>query len=278
MDYENYPLHVLHHYTMPSNRALKLCRVVSGLSKKSLEKIRSVPKRRAEGLPYGALVLEQMIQTFSLKETIVSAYGLREGLLQHLLTDQEAAKDPLIEYARDVNARDARVPAHADELFEWMTPLFPKETPGERRIRRAACFLSDMGWRRHPDDRASGTFQQVLRGNYAGADHHDRVLLATAVYYRYAGEDDFPEETNVAGLLGPERAVLALKIGLAARLAFGLSGSIAGELSTMRLHLTSQTLALEVPARRAALLADSVMKRLNTLAEAFGKKSQTVVT
>jgi exopolyphosphatase/guanosine-5'-triphosphate,3'-diphosphate pyrophosphatase len=274
MDYDNYPLHVLHHYSISANRALKLCKVVAGLSRKSLEKMRSVPKRRAEALPYGALVLEQMIQEFSLKEVVVSAYGLREGLLQRLLTPEEAAKDPLIEYARDVNARESRVPAHAEEMFEWMTPLFPKETAEERRVRRAICLMADVGWRRHPDDRASGAFQQLLRGAYAAADHHDRVLMATAVYYRYSGEDDFPEDTNVGGLLGPERAVLSLRIGLAARLAFGLSGSIAGELPNMPIHLTAQNVALEVPPRRKALLADSVIKRLTNLAEAFGRKPQ----
>jgi exopolyphosphatase/guanosine-5'-triphosphate,3'-diphosphate pyrophosphatase len=274
MDYDDYPLHVLHHYTISSGRALKLCKVVSGLSRKSLEKMRSVPKRRAEALPYGALVLEQMIQEFNLKEVIVSAYGLREGLLQHLLSPEEAAKDPLIEYARDVNARESRVAAHAEELFDWMTPLFSKESAEEKRIRRVFCFMADMGWRRHPDDRAAGAFQQILKGNYAGADHHERVLMATAVYYRYAGEDDFPEETNVGGLLGPEGAVIALRMGLAARLAFGLSGSIAGELRNMPIHLTSQSVALEVSSRRKALLADSVVKRLNNLAEAFGKRPQ----
>ena len=73
MEDQGYPLHVLHHYTMSANRALKLCKVVSGLSKKSLEKMPAVPKRRAEAMPYGALVLEQMILTLGLKSVVVSA-------------------------------------------------------------------------------------------------------------------------------------------------------------------------------------------------------------
>ena len=274
MALDDYPLHVLHHYRIPTGRALKLCKVVSGLSRKSLEKMRSVPKRRAEALPYGALVLEQMILAYGLKDVIVSAYGLREGLLQHLLPSDEAAKDPLIEFARSVNARESRTPEHADELFQWMTPLFAKETAAERRVRKAICLLSDMGWRRHPDDRAMGTFQEVLRGAYVGADHHERVLMATAIYYRYAGEDDFPEATSFGGLLGAEGAVQALRIGLAARLAFGLSGSIAGELQSSSLHLTGQTVTLEVSARRQMLLGETVGKRLNDLAEAFGRRPQ----
>jgi exopolyphosphatase/guanosine-5'-triphosphate,3'-diphosphate pyrophosphatase len=277
MESEDYPLRVLHHYAIPSARAVKLCRVVSGLSRKSLEKMRSVPKRRAEALPYGALVLEQMIEVFGLKDVVVSAYGLREGVLQQKLDPQEAAKDPLIEFARDINARESRTPAHGIELFRWMTPIFPKETPGERRIREAICFFSDIGWRRHPDDRATGSFAQVLRGAYGGADHNDRALMATALYYRYAGDGDFPEETQIGGLLGPERAVLAQQIGLAARLSFALSGAIGGELPDVHLAMTKETLVLEVPSAKSVLLAEPVHKRLADAAKAFGRKPQAVV-
>jgi exopolyphosphatase/guanosine-5'-triphosphate,3'-diphosphate pyrophosphatase len=268
---------VLHHYVVPGPRALKLCRVVSGLSRKSLEKMRAVPKRRAEGIPYGALVMEEMIRGFGLKEVVVSAYGLREGVLLRQLPPEEAAKDPLIEFARDLNARESRNPALAPEMARWMAPLFAREDGAERRIREAACLFSDIGWRRHPDDRAMGGFIQVLRGAYGGANHHERAVMATAVYYRYAGEDDFPEDTGIGGLLGPEGGVFALRIGLAARLAFGLSGAIAGELPAMTLHLTQQHVALEVPAAKKTLLAESVVKRLNDLAQAFGRKGVTTI-
>lgn len=277
MESQAYPLHVLHHYLIPAGRAVKLCRVISGLSRKSLEKMRSVPKRRAEALPYGALVMEEMILGFGLKEVVVSAYGLREGVLHRKLSAAEAAKDPLIEFARDFGARESRTPGHADELFEWMSPLFPKETPAERRIREAACLFSDIGWRRHPDDRAMGAFHQVLRGAYGGADHHERAVMATAVYYRYVGDDDFPEDAGVGGLLGAEGAVLALRVGLAARLAYGLAAAIEGELPSMKLQLSKDTLALEIPERKKALLTESVNKRLADLAEALGRKGQASI-
>ncbi|HEX3486252.1 MAG TPA: Ppx/GppA phosphatase family protein [Micropepsaceae bacterium] len=277
MDERNYPLRVLHHYVIPAGRAVKLCRVVSGLSRKSLEKMRSVPKRRAEALPYGALVMEEMIHGFGLKEVVVSAFGLREGVLQRKLKPEEASKDPLIAFARDMNERESRLPGHAQELYRWMTPLFPKETPTMRRIREATCLFSDIGWRRHPDDRAMGAFIQVLRGAYGGADHHERAVMASAAYYRYAGYDDFPEETGVAGLLGEEDAIAAQQIGLAARLAFGLSGAVEGELPKLRLNLTRDSVMLEVPPSKRALLGETVQKRLGDLAESFGRKPQAAV-
>src|SRR6202000_608012 len=49
-----YPLHVLHDYSIPPSRALKLCRIVAQQSRKSLERMQIVSRRRAESLPYGA--------------------------------------------------------------------------------------------------------------------------------------------------------------------------------------------------------------------------------
>ena len=66
---------------------------------------------------------------------------------------EEAAKDPLIEFAADWNEREARAPGHGTELFDWMTPLFSQESEAERRVRLAACLMADIGWRRHPEDR-----------------------------------------------------------------------------------------------------------------------------
>lgn len=277
MEREEYPLHVLHHYVIPAPRALKLCKVVSGLGRKSLEKMMSVPRRRAEALPYGAMVMERLIQAGNLKEVVISAYGLREGVFFRQLPQDERAKDPLLEYAAELNARVSRAPSHAAEVFNWTAPLFHGENKAERRVREAACLMCDIGWRRHPDDRAAGAFLRVLRAPYAGADHHERASIATAVYYRYAGEDDFPEDINVTGLLGKEGASQALRLGLAARLAFALTSAIPGELPHMPLKLTSETVTLQIPSSRKALMGEIVAKRSDQLAEAFGRRAEIVI-
>lgn len=277
MHREEYPLHVLHHYAIPAARAESLCELIARQSRKSLEKFPPVSRRRAEHLPYGALVLERMLNAFKFSEVVISAFGLREGLLQRKVPPAEQKKDPLIEFADDVNTRDSRSPEFGHELFRWMTPLFAKESAAERRVRQAMCLMSDIGWRRHPDDRASGAFDEVLYLPYGGADHHQRAMIATATYYRYKGDSDFPEETSIGGLLGPERAVRALQMGLAARLAYTLTAAVERELAAMPLRVTERTVAIEIPHRRRALASESVHKRLDALAEAFGKKGDVAI-
>ncbi len=277
MDETAYPLHVLHDYRIPAARALKLCRVVSGLSKKSLDRIKVISKRRAESLPYGAVVLERLIMAAGLKEVVISAYGLREGVLHAELAGAERNKDPLLEFAFAANRRQSRAPAHADELFAWLAPLFADEDAALARIRRTACQFCDVGWRRHPDDRALGAFEQVLKAPFAGADHRARAIIATAVFHRYSGDEDFPWLDTAHDLLDPEDEALARRIGLAARLAFALSASAVGELPHYRLRLTSAKVVLEVAEARAAIAGDPVQKRLGALAAALGRKGEILI-
>ncbi|HEX3809474.1 MAG TPA: Ppx/GppA family phosphatase [Rhizomicrobium sp.] len=273
----DHPLHVLHGYSIPRERALKLCKVISGLSHKSVEKMEVVSKRRAEALPYGALVLERLILAANLKEIVISAYGLREGLLFERLSPEEREKDPLIAFATGMNARLSRNPDHAEELFAWMAPAFAGETAELRRVRHALCLFSDIGWRRHPDDRSLGVFDQVLTAPFVGADHRARALIATAIFHRYSGDEDFPKNMHIADLLDEDDAQTALRLGLAARLGFALSASAAGELKHYRLRVTPQKVILEVPTRREIVAGEPVEKRLAALAATLERGAEFLI-
>jgi exopolyphosphatase/guanosine-5'-triphosphate,3'-diphosphate pyrophosphatase len=277
MEATGYPLHVLQEYEIPRGRALRLCKVLAGLSKKSVEKMKVVSKRRAESLPYGAIVLERLLLACDLKSVVISAYGLREGVLYARLSAEERGLDPLIEFAEAYNARQAREAGHAQEMFDWMMPLFGDETAELRRIRYAACLFSDVAWRRHPDDRALGSFGQVLSAPFAGASHRTRALIASCVFHRYSGDEDFPRDIANAELLDKDDEARALRMGLACRLAFALSASSVGVLPHYKIRMTPAKLVLDLPRRQEAIAGEPVQKRLGALAAAFGRKGEILI-
>lgn len=274
MELEAYPLHVLQHYTIPQARALQLCDLISRQGRKSLERLTVISKRRVVMLPFGAVVLQGVLAATRFKEIVVCAGGLREGLIYDRLPVEERAKDPLIEYVAGVNARLSRTPEHASEAFVWTGPLFPDETPALRRLRQAAFYLSDIGWRRHPDYRAPGSYTEVLNMSYGGVDHRGRAFLATAIFHRYSGYTEVPTHFEATGLLDRQEELLALRIGLAARLAFDLSGTAPGELENYKLKLLPGRLVLEVPADRAMVVDEAVQRRLKSLAAAMDCKGE----
>ena len=209
--------------------------------------MKSVSRRRAELLPYGAIVLERVLLATKVDRIVVSAYGLREGLLHAGLDASERDKDPLIDFAAGANARMSRSPAHAQEMFQWTAPVFADESAELRRIRVAACLFSDIGWRRHPDDRAIGTYNQVLHAPFAGADHRARALIATAVFHRYSGDEEVPRELRVEDCSTRTMRRSPCASAWRRRLAFALSASATGELGHTKLRVTPSKLILDVP-------------------------------
>jgi exopolyphosphatase/guanosine-5'-triphosphate,3'-diphosphate pyrophosphatase len=162
-------------------------------------------------------------------------------------------------------------------MLDWTLPLFGGESAEDVRMREASAFFSDVGWRRHPDDRTLGAMGQVLTAPFAGASHRARAMIAASVFHRYTGDEDFPPAMGLSGLLDKDDERRALVLGLAWRFAFSLSASASGELAHYRLRVTPAKVILEVPARREAIAGEPVQKRLGVLADALGRKGEILV-
>src|SRR5262249_33339126 len=77
MGQTHYPLHVLHQYQIGREQARSVADLVAHLSASSLKDIRTVSRNRSDTLPYGALVLEQLLAKSRAKDVVVSIYGVR---------------------------------------------------------------------------------------------------------------------------------------------------------------------------------------------------------
>ena len=117
----------------------------------------------------------------------------------------------------------------------------------------------------------------MLTAPFAGADHRARALIASSVFHRYSGDEDFPAELKLAALLDKDEERRARLLGLAWRFAFTLSSSAAGELANYRLRLTPAKVVLEVPRKREAIAGEPVQKRLGELAEAMDRRGEILV-
>lgn len=279
MAQRDYPIRTLHQYAIPRADAINLTGLIEKLGPQSLAGIPDISERRIEALPYGALVLERLLQVFPARDVIVSAYGLREGVLFDRLSKAERAKDPLIEGSRDLARRLARFPEHGDELVDWTTGLFSEnvleETPAEERLRHAACILADIGWSVHPDYRAHHCMNQILLAPFAGVDHPGRLFLARTGFHRHEGSGKPMITGNIEGLLSEEQNHRALILGLAFRLAFTLCAATPRVLPRTSLDLSPKKVTLTVPPEYSSLLGEVVLRRLSRLAKALDRKAET---
>ena len=272
-----YPLNIVHHYTINREEARDLAGVVSEGGRKLIERMPGVPRRRIEDLPYAAVILRRLLRATGAARVVFSANGLREGWFSRLLPQAIRAEDPLLAASRDLvhgMVRDAHLP-HA--LMAWTAPLFPGETPAQKRLRDAACWLSDIGSHEHPEYRAEQAFMRVLRQAGMSLDHHARAFLALVTAVRY----EAPPE---AGFLAPARALLDMQaaqraetLGAALRLAYTLSAGTPPLLSGTALELTPDRLVLSLAAANGVFAGDAVLRRLERLALMLGREAETVI-
>jgi len=281
MRLSGYPLHVVHQYEIPAAEALEAARLVSHQSKSSLERIEGMSKKRSETLPYAAVVLEILIEQLALKRIEISAYGVREGLLFEAMPPRVRGLDPLIEGCTALGARQGVADDLGVALDAWITPAFRTLPPlfGERDgvLVSAACRLSDVGARLHPDHRADLVFEQVLRAPIAGQAHAERCFLAVAAHARHATNFNPPELTTLERLLSPTQLKRARALGATIRLACDLSGRSPSLLAHSRLTLDKNHLTLAAePGFADLLLGEQTSKRANTAAQHLSLKSKII--
>ena len=198
--------------------------IIGRQSRKSLERITTIARKRLELVPSAALILRKLIAIAAPQRVIFSAFGLREGYAYGLIPAWERQPDPLIAVCALIARSQSRFHLDGDRLQEWTAPLFPGQSAAARRIHRAACWLSDIAWSEHPDYRAEQAFTRSLRMPFAGISHAERVFLATALHTRYGGAADDPVKEPTRQLLDERAAAEVRTLGLALRLAYTLCG------------------------------------------------------
>ena len=270
----NYPLSAVHGYALDTRKAAQVSARYANTSPAALRRMPGMATGRDETLPYGALVLNAIVRQMQPSDVIFSAFGVREGKIYRLLSDAERAKDPLLSACEDVARLRARSSEHAKELTGWTDALFeapgPTETAEERRLRHAACLLSDMAWRAHPDYRGEQSAVLVAQSALVGVDHPGRAFLAMCVYHRYERKlmgELLPKLSELVPRPDRKRALIA---GQAVRLAHTLSAGMEGVLPQTELAYENGRLILRMAEQLQPLDSEPLRRRLRIVARELG--------
>jgi len=277
-----YPLGVMHGYSIPAAGALDFARRLRRLvAANMLANIEVVADARRPLLAYAALVLEYIIRVGKPKTIVFSTFGVREGLLYEMLPPAERASDGLIGAAQTLNELLSRSARHAEELMGWTDRLVRvirlRETAEDRRLRHAACLLSDIGWRVHPDHRGEETLNLITNGNFGSISHQGRAFVALSVFYRYAGlrEENEPP-ARIRELVTPAMDERARLLGAAFRVAHLISAARPGVLPSIHFRSRGRKLMLVFEHRMVDLVADRVGSRFKQLARLIGRSGSIV--
>ncbi|MDH3194902.1 MAG: Ppx/GppA family phosphatase [Hyphomicrobiales bacterium] len=278
MRQNDYPLHVIHDYRFPVGDLKPFLASLTSGDLDAVRGIESVSKQRLALLPYGAIVLTEIIRAGRPDAVAVSALGLREGFLYSRLGKKERRTDPLLSAARELAILRSRSPAHAQELIGWtgaaMAALGIEERTEEKRLRAAACLLADIGWRAHPDYRGEQSLNIIAHAGFVGIGHPGRAYLALAAYYRHSGLSDDELGAGLRDIAPPRYLQRARALAAIFRVAYLVSASMPGIIPRTRIIRDAKTLVLELPEDLAMLAGGRLATRLKQLANLADLESE----
>ncbi|MCA1653424.1 MAG: Ppx/GppA family phosphatase, partial [Sphingomonadales bacterium] len=230
----NHPLPIVHQHRFSAERVDQLRRLLADTPPDEVKKKSGVSAGRLPTLGAAAALLAVLIDLLGPRRVLVSAFGLREGLLYRDLDEATRNQDPLLAASLEVGERLGRFGDHGAALDQWIAPLFPDDDHAAARLRLAACLLADIAWNAHPDFRAERAVDMAIHGNWVGIDAHGRAMLGRALCTAFGGDGGF--SPKLAALLRPGESNRAGAWGRAIRLAQRLSGGTENLLRKSRIE------------------------------------------
>jgi exopolyphosphatase/guanosine-5'-triphosphate,3'-diphosphate pyrophosphatase len=222
-------------------------------------------------------VLDRVLKRLRPERVVFSMLGVREGWLYQQLTHAERYLDPLVEGAQAFGLPFARVPDFAAALARWTAGLVPGETIAEKRLRLAACALSDYAWRDEAGLRAAESYRRLLQLPLIGLDHTERVFIAATIHARYSGVADDPALSPAIRLLTPEMRRRAQLLGRVLLLGYRLAGSVPEILDAATLQIDDKKVRLTVRPMARVPESEVVADRLRLLANAAKVRRTEIV-
>ena len=274
MGQRNYPLMVMHGYSIPAREAADLTDRLERAEAETFLAIDTVNAARRPLLAYGAVVLDELIRRAKPKDIVISTYGVREGLLYEALDPLRREDDPLIVAVQKLNRLLSRAPDFASALIDWTSAFVASaklaESPSDKRLREASCYLCETNWRAHPDYRGVQSFNLVSSAILPGVDHAGRSFLSLVATLRYVGLDE-EVALQIRNLMPNAMIDRACILGAAIRIASVLAAGMPGVLENAPLTAAKGKLELSLPRHLADLSNERLASRVKSLAKLMGR-------
>jgi exopolyphosphatase/guanosine-5'-triphosphate,3'-diphosphate pyrophosphatase len=244
--------------------------------------IDDVSRSRRSLLPYGAIVIAEIVRAMKPAKIVFSSAGVREGYLYGLLDEETRKRDALIEASEELSILRSRSPRHARELAAWTGRAFAAfgidETEDEARYREAACRLADISWRAHPDYRGDQALNVIAYGSFTQIDHPGRAYIALANYFRHDGLKNATLAPEIRTITSDRIWDRSRYLGAFFRVAYLFTAAMPGVIGDVTWREREDgAMELILPRRLAELHGSRPMGRINQLAKIMNREIALVV-
>jgi exopolyphosphatase/guanosine-5'-triphosphate,3'-diphosphate pyrophosphatase len=242
---------------------------------------------RADIIVAGFTVAAEVLARLDVSDLVVSAYGIREGILLEAARVTPAAADPgearersvreLAERSHFEKPHATRVQRLALELFDAIGARLGCG-PTERQILSDAALLHDIGYHINYDAHHKHSYHLIQHAELMGMNPREQIAVANvARYHRGAKPKD--KHGNFRSLDGKLQAMIR-RLSAILRVADGFDRGHAGAVEHVKVRWTKRALRITaVPNPRALSMRLDLWgasRKSNLLAEIAGAKVEIV--
>ena len=267
----DYALKVLHQFSCDTKPFLGTLHHIIGMTRKEHRQFEPlIGKKRSEQIGSVARMIEILLSIGRPRSIMFSVYGVRDGMAQSAIK-VTSVNDPLERYCI-ARIGNQPITEYGYQLFHWMQSLFLDEVPAFKRLRLAACLLSEIARHDNAEYRARLAYARILDSTILAVTHNERIMIAKAVFYRYR-VDFSPGVTHAREpILSPQAMRYCQKIGLAMRLAHHLSAGLKPIIDDSSLLLEEKQVVLLLKKKHQSLMGENIDKLLIKLAQCYRSK------
>ena len=256
-----------HGFILSREEAASLIKTVS---RADIENIKAVPRvttSRAETLPEAAQLLHVLLKQYDPDRIVVSAWGLREGLMMQRLDQYQLAQDPLLAGVVDFAESRRASPMQATRVAGWTVDTVNSLRTGAERLRLAAILLGMAAMQTEPNLRVGQGVDWALHKRWIAISQEGRAMLAAAIC---ANSNELTLPAAITDLASKDALEEAVTWGLGLRLARRLGAGSPRSLDATRLTRGKNSLVLTLAKSHASLYGQAAERDLALLASHLG--------
>lgn len=259
-----YPLNDPQAFSLTTEEADKVTRKLAKAEPAALSSISGISESRSAGLPNAAAMLRVMLRELAPDGIVISAWGLREGLLFERLSSAAREQDPLLTAVTHFTTPRGSNITDATLMAAWTAEAVDGRNRGSERIRLAATMLTQAAARIEPNLRLDHSTDWALEKRWVGLDHTGRAMIAQCLRAS-CGKPDI--QSAYLRMANEEQLHRASAWGLANRLCRKMGAGTRISLTSSALRREGDTLVLRFAEDRAHMMAETVRVELARLAE-----------
>lgn len=249
----------IHETVVPRVDLEHIIEVLNTMSAAERQGVPGLTPARADIIVAGLAVIAEVVARVEAREVVVSAYGIREGVLLEAARVAPTAADPgearersvvqLAERSHYEAPHSKHVQTLALQLFDSLGVRLGCK-PSDRKLLADAALLHDIGYHINYDKHHKHSYHLVQHAELLGMTPADQIIVANVARYHRGSE---PKRRHVNfGELDAEMRDTIVRLSAILRVADGFDRGHAGAVERIKVRWTRRALRLTaVPNHRA---------------------------